>query len=764
MTAKSKPGDGVLAKGDPKLASKFPVFTDPGQLPSLHAETRDGNAFPLEHTDVRAIVSAEAADVEITQTFASPKGHPIEAVYVFPLPDNAAVHDMRLTIGERVIEASIQERTAAKKTYDQAKKQGFTAALLEQERSNLFTQSVANIEPGKKVQVTLRYTQDLTYDAGVVELVFPMAVGPRYLPGTAKPRTPKGTGTKPDTDRVPDASRISPAYENGLRPGHDISLEVVTAVGFAIGPFEVPNQKVKAHREANGTLDIVLADDDQKADRDFVMRYRVAGAEPRSTLAYDEAEGFFSLSVVPPDVDLDDLVGQRELVFVVDVSGSMSGQPLARCKEAMRDALSRLRPVDTFNIITFSGRTGKAFVEPRKATTAAIREGLDFVSGLRAGGGTEMLDAIAAALTPDVASGRHRYVFFMTDGFVGEEDQIMKATKTFVAGIEAKGKRAKVFGFGVGSSPNRALIEGLSREGKGVAVYASNREDPGRAVNQFYRYIDRSVLRDVKVDFGSNAVSETMPAELPDLFASRPLVIHGRMAQKPTGTVTVHATSAKGPVDIPVTFVAMPASPDAAAPSSRFASAREVKTSLLGTLWARSKVTWLESDLVSGNEAAKTDITRLGLEFGLVTRFTSFVAVDRSRRVEGAGGKSETLTQPLRLPEGVDGNAAGGWRFSTEYWRDESAPDAPDASPGRRPSPAEANDKPDQDHDGVLDRRDRDAPPAEPAAVERGPRGCNCELAREGDASHEAALFALGVGIVAATVRRRQTRATRCRW
>ncbi len=710
------------------------MFTDPGELPTLR-EKVGGDAFPLEHTDVHALLSGSAADVEVTQTFKNPKDHPIEAIYVFPLPENSAVHEMRLKIGDRVVSSVVEERNAARKTYDSAKNQGFTAALLEEERSNVFTQSVANIEPGKKIEVTIRYTQELTYDAGVYELVFPMVVGPRFIAGAPTGGPAKGTGTKADTNRVPDASRITPPYRVGLKPGKEISIEVVTEAGLAVGPFEVPNQKVKSHRDEDGTLDIRLADADEKADRDFVLRYRVASDEPRSTMMVDQDAGFFSMMLVPPNLDVEGLVGQRELVFVVDVSGSMSGAPLERCKEAMHEALGRLRPVDTFNIITFSGHTGKAFPEARRANDAAIREGLDFVDRMRAGGSTQMLDAVATALSPDVAEGRHRYVFFMTDGYIGEEDRIKQSTKKFIAAIESKGKRAKVFGFGVGASPNRDLLEGLSREGKGVAVYASNREDPARAVNQFFRYVDSSVLRDLKIDWGANAVDDVMPRVLPDLFTSRPLVIHGRLHGAPKGPVVVHAMSARGAIDIPVTLSGVPKTSDKLGWADTSARKRP-RAGLLGTLWARSKVTWLEGDLVAGSPSAQAEITRLGIDFGLVTRFTSFVAVDWSKKVES--GAPESITQPVNVPEGVDANAAGASNQTTPT----TAP--PSGDGGERPEPSPVADAP-------------GPPPAE-----RSARGCACRIA-EPTGDRERALSLASFLVVAIAAARRAKSNRRCR-
>ena len=641
---------GAPLSPEAKSLASFPVFTEPGDLPSLviarpGKPVEEGTKLPLKETRVRARLGEFVAEVEVTQRYENPSREAIEAVYVFPLPENAAVNRMKMTVGERVIEAKIEERQAARARYDQAKREGLTAALLEQERPNVFTQSVANIEPQKSIEVTLRYVQDLSYDAGIYEFVFPMVVGPRFMGGAPLEGPPKGTGTSPDTTKVSDASRISPPYMGkGERSGHDIKIEVVADPSLALSGYQAITHKVGSKTDEDGLVHLVLDDRDSIPNRDFVLRYRVAGEKPRASMMLGAAEsGFFSLAIDPPSLAIDDLVGKREIVFVVDISGSMRGTPLALCKEAMRTALGKVRPVDTFNIITFAGSTAKAFETARPASDANIRLALDFIDRARAGGGTMLLDAVGAALSPDVEAGRGRYVFFLTDGYVGAEDRIIASTKSFVGAMESKGQRARVFGFGVGSSTNRSLIDGLSREGKGVAVYATNREDPARGVNQFFRYIDRSVLRDVSIDWGGYKVSDVTPGELPDLFASHPLIIHGRFSGKGSRQPVIHATSATGAVQIPVTV--MPAK-------------KSEPRDIAGALWARSKIRGLETDYASGSTSAQGEITKLGVDFGLVTRFTSFVAVDSSRRV-GTGDPTRVV-QPVERPEGVDVDAAGG--------------------------------------------------------------------------------------------------------
>ena len=634
------------------------VRTSPGRIPQLQitidGKTRD---LPLKHTHVDAEVSGHVARVEVRQTYRNPFDTAIEAVYVFPLPENSAVDDMRMEIGDRIISAEIKTRDEARRTYERARSQGKTAALLEQERPNIFTQSVANIAPGETIDVVVRYVQDLTFDGGEYEFVFPMVVGPRFIPG-APSKTKTGTGWARDTTDVPDASRITPpVVGGGMRTGQDISLDLVVDAGAPVTDFDAPTHAVRA-AETDGLLAISLQKADELPNRDFVFRYRAAGAEPKAVaLAHKTGEtGYVSLVLHPPKLDTRELVGDRELVFVVDVSGSMHGRPLGMCKTAMRAALSRLQPSDTFNIITFAGRTQKLFSAPRPANATNIRAALELVSGARAGGGTLLSNAVADALRPEVAGGRHRYVFFLTDGYVGAERPIHAGAKAFVDALKAKGQRARVFAMGTGSSVNRHLLDGLARAGDGLTVYTTNREEPLRAVDRFYRYIDHLVLSDIRVDWGGLDVRDTEPDPVPDLFASRPVILHARYGRAGEGTVTITARAGRKRITmkVPVTL-----------------PAEEKRHGALGTLWARSRIAGHERELWDGDSAdAKAKITELGLAHRIVTAWTSFVAVDHSRKV--GDGTPATVVQPVEAAEGVSmrhalpaGNGSAGFLGST---------------------------------------------------------------------------------------------------
>lgn len=632
-------------------------LTAPGALP--HLEARDGGELlllPLEHTDVDAKVSGFVARVKVTQRYRNPLDRPIEATYVFPLPQNAAVDDFRLVVGAHVVEGEIRRRADARRTYEAARRAGHTAALLEQERANVFTQSVANLPPGEAIEVVVRYVQPLVFDDGAYEYVFPMVVGPRFFPGGPSGAPPTGDGTHADTDRVPDASRISPpAVPEGMRSGHDLSLKVSVDAGLPLRDLDIPTHEVLARMTGETTFEVALAPGDRIPNRDFVLRWWVDGPSPAGTvLAHrDDRGGFFAFVVQPPDLDVEALVGRRELIFVVDVSGSMYGLPLTLCKEAMRLALSRLRPVDTFDLVTFAGGSRRAFGTPRPATPENVAEALRVVDGLKAGGGTMMADAVDAALAAPAAEGRHRYVFFLTDGYVGNEEEIVARARRYVARYDGEARRARVFSFGVGSSPNRLLIEGLAEAGRGLSTYATLREDPALAVDAFFRRIDHPILEDVTVDLGGLPVDadSVRPRHVPDLVVSRPLVLLGRYDGEGEATVVVRGRAPDGRlVELPVP-VRLPAhAPDHEA---------------LASLWARASVHDLQTSLWEPGalgdrfrrDAVRDAVTELGLRYRLMTAYTSFVAVDRSRVV--GDGAPVRIVQPVEVPEGVDPWRAG---------------------------------------------------------------------------------------------------------
>ncbi|MCA9705388.1 MAG: TonB-dependent receptor [Myxococcales bacterium] len=604
------------------------AYTSPGRLPELR--DAKGHPLPLRHTGVRAELRGHIAAVKVRQRFHNPSDHPIEVVYTFPLPENSAVFDMRMTVGSRVIEAEIMRREQARQTFEEARDDGHTASLLEQERPNVFTQSVTNIAPGEDVDVEIRYLQTLTYDAGEYEFVFPMVVGPRFDPGDGS---------------VPDAARISPpVVGHGVRTGHDIDIEVHAQPGPPVVSWTAPTHQIEAQAE-DGALTVSLARRDELPNRDFVLRYRVAGPEARGTVLLgkpdEHGRGHYLMVVHPPVTDVDAAVGRREVIFVVDRSGSMGGSPLALAKQTVRELLARLRPVDTFDVVGFASGTERLFGQPRPANAENLTLALRFVDQMYGGGGTMMRDAVEASLSDAVAPGFNRYVLFLTDGYVGNEHQIFQGARRLVERTAKRGNVARVFGIGIGSSPNRHLIEGLSRAGDGVPRNIASREEPARVVNALMHDIDHAVLTELRLPRLSPLRIDPSPAELPDLFVSQPVVVLGRYHSPVGDSVVLEAKQGQTSTTLALDVQRV-----------------EGAETLLPTLWARAKVDELEMQQWHGDRPDLAEqITALGLQYHLVTAYTSLVAVDRSRVV--GDGNPERVEQPVAAPEGVDPEAAG---------------------------------------------------------------------------------------------------------
>jgi Ca-activated chloride channel homolog len=658
-------------------------WTEPGELPQVLAP--DGVPLPLRHTDVHADVRGHVADVVVTQTFVNDRTMPIEVVYTFPLPENAAVWDLRMVVGERIIASEVRTRQQATAAYQAARTAGYTAALLEQQRPNVFTQRVANIEGGATIEVEIHYLQTLSFDAGSFELVFPMVVAPRYLPGAPQPG---------GTDRVPDGDAISPpVVPHGLRAGDDIAITVDIDAGGTIEELLAPTYAVREQRDGARTH-VELAEHDALPNRDFVLRWRPTAGEVRTSLFVGPpgagGEGYFELLVLPPTRDVDAELGRRELVFVLDVSGSMSGEPLALEKMLLRQAVADLRPVDTFDVVTFAGAAQRLFERPQPANAARIADALAFVDGLDAAGGTEMLAGVALALDRLPAPGRNRYVVFMTDGDIGDEAQLFAGASAFVRRMTAAHRVARVFAVAVGSSPNRHLTTGLARAGAGISMWIHGREDPSIALAAIERVIDVPVLTDVEIDFAGADVRDVFPSETPDLFASHVLVVHGRYrGELPSRGVVVRARARGRTVTLPVQVMPTPE-----------------HDATLARLWAREQIAELETRTwIARDPVAVRNIEVLGIAHHLVTPYTSLLAIDRSRR---ANGDAASIVQPTHAPEGVDVVRAGGRRYlsagmsmrfrrsaagsgsaSVEHFQMANSSDSPSVMFGPRPQPFE---------------------------------------------------------------------------
>jgi Ca-activated chloride channel family protein len=597
-------------------------------------------ACPLKHTDVKAEISGFTSRVVVTQEFENNFKEKIEAVYTFPLPQDAAVDDMTMNVGERIVRGKIMRREEAKAVYDAARAGGQVASLLEQERPNIFTQSVANILPGEQIKITISYVETLKYSDGSYEFVFPMVVGPRYIPGTATGRT--GGGVAPNTTRVPDASRITPRpAPEGLRAGHDISINVMLDAGVPLNDLSSKSHAVDILRPDQHRAEVRLQNINEIPNKDFVLRYEVAGKKIEDALLIhrDGRGGFFQLILQPPQRVTAEDVTPKELVFVLDTSGSMSGFPIEKAKETMKLALDNLYPYDTFNLITFSGDTNILFPEPVSATKENLQKAQAFLETRQGGGGTEMMKAIKAALDPSDAKGHVRIVCFMTDGYVGNDMEIIAEIK--------KHTKARVFAFGIGNSVNRFLLDNMARYGRGEVEYVALNDDGSAAARRFHERIRNPLLTNLSLDWGGLPVTDIYPKEPPDLFGAKPVIINGRFTAAGSGVVHLKGIMSGQPFtrDITIEF-----------PES------ETKHDVLATLWARTRVDDLMSQDFGGaqsgnmNAELKNTITNLGIEYRLMTQFTSFVAVEEV--VVTDGGEPRRVEVPIDVPEGVDRAAA----------------------------------------------------------------------------------------------------------
>jgi hypothetical protein len=816
------------------------MLPDGGRLTAFNRSGELLGPCPLAHTDVHADISGPFTRVTLAQRFQNPYRVPIEAVYTFPMSDRAAVDRMRMIVsgpsGERVVDGVVKERDLARLIYEAAREQGYVASLLEQERPNIFTQSVANIEPGTTVTVEISYVETLAAQDGTYEFAFPMVVGPRYIPGASSSRpslpagwtyrdgvvllgpaalelaaspsapepapaapgttpgtspnatsgatspnaimllsrverstpvqapsaealaalgaptttftiayadgsrepgaiyalgagsvggrwflmnagaSPNGAGFASDTNEVPDASRVTPMPQRpGTRAGHDVSVSVsIDTGGPGLRNLVSQLHGVDVAWKGQNRATITLRGGSTIPNKDFVLNWGLEGkgvieglftyarpasavtpittdpvpvpvaSDPSSTnppvppICISTRDGFLTLVMNPPAPSENAPALPREIVFVVDTSGSMNGFPIEKSKDLMRKALASMRAGDTFNVITFAGSTAILWPELRPASPDNVKMAMDFVNGLASGGGTEMMKAIEAALvqmpkdpvqadpngtvsvpprTPVSPTGGDepakagapapmRVAVFLTDGYVGNDQSIVDA-------VAANAGTTRVFTFGIGNNVNRYLLGEMARRGRGACDIVLLSDGADAAVELFNRRLSTPVLRDITVSFEGISVTDIEPsgALLPDLFDVQPLVVHGRWKYAGTGTVVVRGISANGPFErrLPVTL------------------GDDSQATMLPQLWARARVDDLLASHLQQVEQQtlpmdiRNQVVQVGEAFSIVTPYTSFVAVERSRMI--VGGRPMLVTVPIEFPDGLrwDGFFGGPW-------------------------------------------------------------------------------------------------------
>ncbi|MBI2482850.1 VWA domain-containing protein [Candidatus Uhrbacteria bacterium] len=588
--------------------------------------------LPLRHTSVEADVAGNVSAVTVRQEFVNPATDPIEAVYVFPLPEDAAVHAMEMHIDDRVIKGTVRTRDEARRTYETARANGQRTSLLEQERPNIFTQSVANIPPGASITIELRYVHALVPDDGQYTFVYPMVVGPRYIPGARIGQ--QGTGWSSDTDRVPDASRVTPpVLPPGERSGHDIELTVRLDAGLPIDQLRALAHAVDVERGTDTRATIRIRPSDRVPNKDFVLRWRTPTRAITPTLLAHrvEGDGHFLLLIQPPATPPEDTIIPKELIFIVDTSGSMSGHPLAKVQAAMRYALDHLHPNDTFTILSFQHTTDWFSERPVPATREHIARAQQYINGLAARGGTEMLRATQAALRlPESNDRRVRIVSLMSDGYVGNEREILTQVATDLG-------NTRLFPFGVGSSVNRHLITALAQVGRGHATVITLQEPEDAAVQHFYDRLAQPMLTNIQIDWGGLAVHATTPDPLPDLFAGQLVAVTGKYTHGGSGTIRVRGMLRGASTEFPLS-VTLPES--------------ESAHDAIPTIWARSRVEAISNNYRATETEQQDQITALGLTYNIATAYTSFVAVDTTP-ASAPGQLPRTVPVPVLIPDGV---------------------------------------------------------------------------------------------------------------
>ncbi|MDH3346706.1 MAG: VIT and VWA domain-containing protein [Desulfobulbaceae bacterium] len=590
------------------------------------SDTDGQEQLPLKKTSALVNIAGTIADVQVTQLYANTSKQPLEAIYVFPGSTRSAVYGMRMTIGERVVTAKIMERKAATQKYEQAKAEGKSASLLEQHRPNVFQMNVANIMPGDEIKVELFYTENLLPDEGIYEFIYPTVVGPRYATNTTDSPSPNNW-------------TANPYLGKGEPPTNLFDITVNLATGIPIRNVSCPTHEVKSSFTAENRATITLADKETpNGNRDYVLRYRLRDQKVQAGLLLyqGEKENFFLLTMEPPERVTVEQIPPREYIYVVDVSGSMNGFPLDTTKDLIRDLVSGLRPTDTFNVLLFASSSNIMAKRSLAATTDNINRALNFIDRQGGGGGTELLPAMKRALQLPAAEDVSRTIIVITDGYVNVETATFKFIRDNL-------NNANLFAFGIGSSVNRFLIEGMARAGQGEPFVILTSEEASFQADKFRKYINTPVLTDIHIDYGEFDAYQVEPPAIPDLLAQRPITLYGKWKGKAEGNITVRGNHGGEIFEKQISLSSSP--PDASNKGLRY-------------LWARNRIqTQGDYYALDHDMDRKAEITNLGLTYNLLTQFTSFIAVDE--QVRNSSGKSKSVKQPLLLPQGVSNYAVG---------------------------------------------------------------------------------------------------------
>ncbi|MCK6521778.1 VIT and VWA domain-containing protein, partial [Myxococcota bacterium] len=592
------------------------AFTESPAGGSMEAITAQGEltTLPLLKSDVTVRISGDLATVSLIQTFHNPNSGDLSARYLFPMPEDAAVYSMLYKVGDLVVEGQIRERHTAQAEFDQAKAEGKQAALLTQHRPNVFTQDIANLPGGETVQVEIRYAQTVPMLDGAYTWHFPMVVGPRYMPGevSAPP------GAAPSLSQWTVAASSEVALPETIDPER-VRVRVLLDGGAPVSELHSPSHPVVITEDGAQHRTVHLASDRTLDNKDLVLSWRLGGDQLAAAVNThgDDGEGVVSLLLSPPPSIPAERQIPRELVFVLDTSCSMSGQPMETSRLFMEEALKTLGPNDSFRLLNFSSAVGALDEAPLKATAENLKRAERHLQHLDTGGGTEMTLGIQAALGAEAEPGVMRIVVFLTDGYIGNEAEIITL-------VERLRGDARLFSFGVGGSVNRWLLEELARAGRGVARIVLDDAQAPDAARALAQRIGTPALTDLQIVWGDAPVEQVSPARLPDLFLGQPVRVLARYTRGGRYPVLIRGRQSDEVVELRAELVLPERSDGGAA---------------LPTLWARSLIQDRMIDYLSPfadaerRAALEREITSLGLEHHLVTQWTSFVAVAHEAQV-----------------------------------------------------------------------------------------------------------------------------------
>lgn len=581
---------------------------------------------PLKMTDVKVNISGVIAQVTVKQQYKNTGTRPINGKYIFPASTRASVHSMRMIIGDEIIEAKIKERETAQNEYNQAKKEGKTASLLKQQRPNVFSMSLSNIMPGDTIDIELGYTELLVPTDMTYEFVYPTVTGPRY------------SGI-PESEAFENNRWIKNPYLKEDKKSETVfNIEASISTGIPIQEVICTTHDTETVFETESNAKIILKETEESGNnRDYILKYRLSGQKVQSgvILSKGEEENFFLLMIEPPQTVEKEDIPPREYIFVVDVSGSMHGFPLDTAKNLLNDLIGGLKEADIFNVVLFAGTSSTFSEYSLPANILNIENAVRFIEQARGSGGTELLSALKHGFSIPKEENTSRTILVITDGYIEAEKDVFKF-------ISDNLNNTNVFSFGIGSSVNRYLIEGIAKSGVGEPFIVTSPSEAKATAVKFKEYVSSPILTGISVKFINFDAYDVEPAAIPDLFAQRPVIVFGKWRGESDGFIEVKGRTGKE------------------AYSKKFRMVKNKSSDTNGELkylWARKRISRLSDFNTEEDQDIKSEITSLGLKYNLLTKYTSFIAVhDVIRNTEG---QANDIKQPLPLPKGVSNLAVG---------------------------------------------------------------------------------------------------------